>query len=68
MLIAVRTTASPSAAPLYKILSIRLEKVGSVYTSPISTVRYVHGLCREIVRSNNPSFDWDCAAVYVAIA
>lgn len=79
-LIAVWSAASASATPLDDDFLDRLDEVGIVYTSPIGTIRYAHGVCRELdlgvphsrvvelVRYDNPAFDWDAAADYVVLA
>ena len=69
-------TANPQDADFLH----RLDEIGITYTNPYATISYAQGVCRELnlgvphprvvdlVRYDNPAFDWDGAADYVVVA
>jgi hypothetical protein len=76
------TGFAPSAAatPQDEDFLHRLDEIGITYTNASGTILYAQGVCRELnlhipharvvdlVRNDNPGFDWDGAADYVVVA
>ncbi|MGE2832707.1 DUF732 domain-containing protein [Mycobacterium sp. SMC-4] len=79
-LMAAGLAAHAGASPQDTDFLDRLDQVGITYTNPYGTIRYAQGVCRELnlgvphsrvvelVRYDNPAFDWDGAADYVVLA